>query len=371
MLALLAEILSAVLTALGILQMLRGAMGDTAQEDTLNLVETIAATGSNAVTNPISGTQAIWALLGALQTGSEPSLQTITALLEALTPVTLPPDQPPDWPGQSSDSLLGWPMAEPWWGAYEQIRQVQQVWYDTATQLLGMTQAEGWPDRHGPWFALTAYAPDIGWELVKHGRPGGPLLPPVEVDWTTWDGVQTLVEFLDATWPEYLWDHVGPGSYQTPGIVWGHITGEAAARWRCLVAEWQLPWVSGRAWSALARFTDGLPPMWPGLDRVTLGTPVELTESAIITEAMDGVLVDVTSNKPGAGHFGVDGEDYTWRAGYISFLDATGRAEPNQFLGWNSAFYLPSKMAHANGVCLVLNAILTCTVTPFTINPVP
>lgn len=367
MLALLGEILATVLEVLGILQMLRGILGDTAQEDTLNVVETIAATGTNAVTNPISGVQPIWALIGALQSGAEPSLATITDLIDALTPTTLPPEQPPGWPGETAGSLLGWPMNEPWWGAYEQVRQVQQVWYDTATQLLGMTQAEGWPDRHGPWFALTAYAPDIGWEVVKPWRVGGPLLPPVEVDWATWDGEQTLVQFLNATWPEYLWDHTGPGSYQTPGIVWGHITGEAAVRWRCLVAEWQLPWVSGRAWSALAKLTDGLPPMWPGLAGVSLGTPVELTESGIITAEMDGILVDVTANKAGAGGFGTNGAQYTWRGGWMTFLDATGRAEPYQFMGWASAFYLPKQMAHANGACLVLRDILACTVTPFTI----
>ena len=83
---------------------------------------------------------------------------------------------------------------------------------------------------------------------------------------------------------------------------------------------------------------------------------------------MDGVLVDVTAAKPGAGHFGTDGLRYTWRGGWLAFTDAAGRAEEYQYMGWSSAVYLPKHMAHAGGVCLILRDTLACTVTPFTIS---
>ena len=362
------EILGYILQLLGVVQTIQGQQQEQASQALLTATEGEIITAKNAVTSPVSGNQALYSILGAIQTGTTPSLATITDLITALNPVTLPPSQPPGWSGDNTTNLLGAAVPVPWWGPGTNDAEFQSALFDIESNLLGLTGATGWPDRNGPWFALVEYWTPLQWGMVHPTEPAVPYLPPTDVDWTTWDGVQTLVEFLMASWPEYLWDHNGPAGYTTPGIVWGHVAAEVPARWRCLVEEWQLPFVSGRAWAAISGATLKVPPLWPGLDGVSLGTPVELTDSAILTGPMDGVLVDVTADKPGAGHFGTDGLRYTWRGGWLAFTDAAGRAEEYQYMGWSSAVYLPKHMAHAGGVCLILRDTLACTVTPFTIS---
>ena len=363
----LGELISYVLNALGIIQAIQGQQQKQAQEDTLLVTETGVIVTQNAVTSPVSGNQALYSLLGAIQTGTTPSLATITALIDALTPTTLPSTQPPGWPAESAESLLGAPVPEPWWGEGINESQLQGELFNISSNLLGLTGATGWPDRCGPWFALTEYWTPLQWGMVHPIEPAAPYLPPTDVDWTTWDGVQTLIEFLMASWPEYAWDHNGPAGYPTPGIVWGHIAAEVPARWRCLVEEWQLPFVSGRAYTALTKFRASLAPIWPGLDGVTLGTPTVLTDSGIVLGLMHGAMVTIDSIKPGAGHLGVDGYEHVYHAGFLAFLTDTGAAEERQYLGWNTAYYLPKQMTRASGVLLVLANALQVTVTPFTI----
>jgi hypothetical protein len=368
------EILAAVLEAigyildlLGIANAIQGVLGNPAQQTNLLEVETIAGEGTTAVTSPISGTHAIWALLESVQSGGTPSLQTIIDLIDALTPVTLPPSQPPDWPSENTGNLIGALVNEPWFGPYEQVREVQEEWYDTATQLLGMCGAQGWPDIHGPWFALTSYSPDIGWHLISPLLNPSPALPPIAVDWTTWNGTDTLIEFLNAIDPSYGWDHNGPGAYQTPGIVWGHITGEPQARWRCLVAEWQLPFVSGRAWSILSDLEIRLPPIWPGLASVVLGTPVALDQGVEVVGPLDGVLLDITDMER-LIPYQTMGPYQTYRnLGRFAFYNDDGWQEDWQGVPSLHCQLLPRQMKRAGGLWLAFYTGVTGSVTPFTI----
>jgi hypothetical protein len=362
------DIVAIVTTVMSIVQVIRGEQAKQAKQTDLVTTELLAGESKALLASPTEGLHALKSILDDTNGDLAVDVANLTDLINSLSGYSPAPPDPPPYPGTTSAAVLSALLDNPWWGNYEQTQQLQQVLYQIHAELLGKSQADGWPDKHGPWFALCHYGSDFAWGAVSPLRPGGPVLPPTNLDWTAWDGEMSLVEFLTDFAPDIVWDHVGPGGYGTPGIVWGRPNEDPACQWRCLVAEWQLPFVSGRAWAALAKVTDGLPPVWPGLDKVSLGTPENLTESAIITAAMDGILMDVTADKPGAGGFGADGSHYTWRGGWLAFLDATGRAEEYQFMGWASAFYLPKHMAHAFGVCLVMRDISACTVTPFTID---
>lgn len=366
-LVLLGEIIGYILDAVGLLSTLQGILGNPAQQSNLLTTETLAGEGTTAVTDPISGTHAIWSRLGSVQTGTAPSLQTITNLLDGLSPSPLPPAPPVDWgavmgPGVMSTEQEAptwgeeWPYSQPYNRAFTQFEQMQ----------FGEIGATGWANRENPDFALVFYRTDVGWSLVGPESGGSHKSPPVELDWSEWNGQERLLTFLQRVAPDYLWDNLGPGGYQTPGICWApaETPPYRGTLWRCLVEEWMLPFKSGRLAASLQH---RLAPLWPGLDGVTLGDPVALTGSSIITGPMDGVLLDITANKPGAGHFGTDGTQYTYRGGWLTFLDATGRAEEYQYLGWNSAFLLTKQMPRAGGVCVVLRDIAACTVTPFTL----
>jgi hypothetical protein len=93
-------------------------------------------------------------------------------------------------------------------------------------------------------------------------------------------------------------------------------------------------------------------PVWPGIANVVLGTAVALSTGLTLTEAMDGVLVTVTSVPPGTGFFQFD-DVTSWRyIGAIAFVSDNGDEEFPQNLGFQTAVYCPRTMVHAAAVKL-------------------
>jgi hypothetical protein len=110
------------------------------------------------------------------------------------------------------------------------------------------------------------------------------------------------------------------------------------------------------------------PPVWPGLAKATLGTPVSLATGVTITEAMDGVIVTVTGAPTKQGYFTFD-DARSWRnIGALSFYTDTGAQEYPQSLGFESAIYCPKVMLRAAGVKVRCASGVTGTVTPWTIS---
>jgi len=110
------------------------------------------------------------------------------------------------------------------------------------------------------------------------------------------------------------------------------------------------------------------PPVWPGLAKATLGTPVALATGVTIAEAMDGVIVNIASAPTKQGYFTFD-DVRSWRnIGAVSFYSDTGAQEYPQGLGFESALYCPKVMVRAAGVKVRCASGVTGTVTPWTIN---
>jgi hypothetical protein len=111
-------------------------------------------------------------------------------------------------------------------------------------------------------------------------------------------------------------------------------------------------------------------PVWPGIDNVTLSTPVALALGVTITEPMDGVIVTITGAPTKQGYFTFDDMLSYRNVGALAFIDDNGDAEFWQGLGFTSSVYCPKVMRQAAGVKVRTSADLVGTVTPWTITPV-
>jgi len=290
------------------------------------------------------GLQAIVDKLDLLTVNDTLTLQTV---LDAVNPVTLPASPPPGYGGASA----------------------ADVWAETY-QTTGLTFAD-LVARAGYW----AWALTSGFNWPAAGSPGfvwfGNMVTPrtnpppnvgaeqPQVDWSLWVKGGDLVAFLQANEQYYNWEADVDGSpIADTGLDLG---GGNTLMLRCLMPVKLLD--SG----ALT----GLPPIWPGEDGVTLGTPVVLTETDIVAGPMDGILLTVDSGPGGAGQWGVDTFRSYYRAGYVVFLDADGHADTTQFVGPDDNVFAPKGMTTAASVVVGLNKATQITVTPWTLGAPP
>lgn len=116
-------------------------------------------------------------------------------------------------------------------------------------------------------------------------------------------------------------------------------------------------------WSSLSPI---VPPVWPGLDNVTLGTPVAYADDLTITEPMHGVLLEWTVPPRRTSLYRFGEASYYYRAGRISFGTDNGDMEPPQYLGFANAIYCPTSMVEAASVRIQSESGAEGTVTPWT-----
>lgn len=352
---------------LGILGTISGIVRSTAEESSPLHVETTTDNTQLIVSDASIGNAALRTLALAIDGREATDLPAILSLLGDLTPVTLPSSPPSGYGAPSIGDWAAsmWPVAH--FRDFDRNTTYDQLLYQISMLGATMFYGQGLIDPTCPDFALCADDPGQGYEsMYPYVGRGSGYWAPVNIDWTTWNGTDTLVEFLAAATPGHTWSYTDENGNPTPGHACSPLDVYLNIRWRCLVKESDLPLRSGRLWDAI-KGPSGLPPVWPGLDGVTLGTPSVLTDSGIVVGLMHGITVSIDARKPGAGHFGVDGQDYGWRAGYVAFLTDTGAAEEPQYLGWSSAVYLPKHMTVAAGVLVVLVNTTQLTATPFTI----
>lgn len=110
-----------------------------------------------------------------------------------------------------------------------------------------------------------------------------------------------------------------------------------------------------------------VPPVWPGIAGVSLGTPVAISDGLVVDGPLDGVLVDITGHPAGAGKYGF-GDIASWRyLGGICFVSDNGQAEWPIQMGPEVGVLTPRSMKRAASAVVRLNGGFTGTVTPWTI----
>lgn len=186
-------------------------------------------------------------------------------------------------------------------------------------------------------------------------------------DYTPLEG-ESLMAYLVRTRPQYNWND-DDGTTEPAALVipqeWENLP-RYVLRPRLTRAEWD--GYVGSLYPAPIAVDVNVPPVWPGLDLVTLGTPVALDSGVTITEPMDGVLISITGTEPDYTHFYTYDDLRAWRnVGALVFLSDDGQAEGFQPIGFVSAVYCPRSMKQASAVKLKCGHGLTGTVTPWTI----
>lgn len=109
-------------------------------------------------------------------------------------------------------------------------------------------------------------------------------------------------------------------------------------------------------------------PVWPGIDNVTLGTPVALSHGLVVTEEMDGVIVAVTTPPTRTGLYQIGDQYYDYGVGRIAFESDGGELEPWQYLGFRAALFTPKSMVRASACHLQVLGGAEGTITPWTVS---
>lgn len=217
-----------------------------------------------------------------------------------------------------------------------------------------------------PWFRLTGCSAwNLPWSFDDNTAPGIELPP--QPDWSVWTGPgQSVADILNAQELSYQWamtqgetDYVGyayrPAWTGAPStnVLW------------CIVAQWMLPFVSGSGLITDASKRRNLPPVWPGLDNVTLGEAVALDVALTIAGPMDGVIVELSSVGEDRDFYSFNGQLSYPHLAALAFADDNGAIECYQPISFAKHILTPSRLWRAETCYIRCDPFVSGTVTPW------
>lgn len=264
---------------------------------------------------------------------------------------------PIEWPPQPPVVTLDAPTIEQIWGYGLQAAQgAEGATADRAltTVYLHSKEQASWgrvPIRRAPHFYV-----ERGWDESVYYYEG--ITPPTP-DYSDILPSDSVLSWLTRTeLSGRTWELDEASGYVYSGTTLGN---ETLFRIWCDLTNAELQHLAGSSASASGT------PIWPGIDLVTLGTPVEVTETGVVDGPMDGVLVAISAVENGTGHMAVSTfQNYKW-AGWLAFVNDDGEAEQFQYLNFDSAYYVPKTMRRASSMLIYLGKAATVTVTPWTL----
>jgi hypothetical protein len=107
------------------------------------------------------------------------------------------------------------------------------------------------------------------------------------------------------------------------------------------------------------------PPIWPGIDGVTLGETVPAVASTVLEVPMHGMLWLTTTYPAARARWGAAPYYSVYHTGRLAFITDNGDLEPFQYMGWQNAIYVPQTMGRAAGVVVFLEAGIEGAITPW------
>lgn len=338
--ALLQEILALLGSTSTIVSNIFGLTQHAAQEHAPYAIEKITANAANTVNSPVFGNSALYDLLIAQSAA-------ISLLQAAADPVVLPDPPPPGYGGASSDSITSevWSYPDPTTGHTEADQMT-----DIRTTIFNWANWCSMPLKYNPAF----YASTLWWDAFSDI---GNTPDPLPVDWTDILPDDTLPVFLFRQLPDYTWS-IDPASGLcfAPSI---YAVGTDMIL-TCIITPAQF---ESFKITAVGR---GLPPIWPGLDLVTLGSTFALEDSPTIDGPMDGILVTITSVPAKTGAFIFDSIPSYRNLGAVAFVTDNGEIEAPQSLGFQEAIYCPKSMVSADKVLVRAVGGVTGLITTWT-----
>lgn len=306
-------------------------------------------------------------LTGDVEAPDEMPQNTIQKVVDGTYPVTPVTPPPTGYGGEDAATIVAaiFDHAVTWQNATGEVQLGLQEWLvEVMAALAPLAWATGLPDPRNPYFALVASYPSA----IPYGALlpwAANAIPPVPaLDFTAVLTDDTVLSYLNREQAGYTWTMQGPWGEGIPAGVYAALSGEYAGRyWRCLLTDEQLHLLAGH----LGGGATNVPPVWPGLAGVTLGAPVEVTESQIIDGPMDGINLTVDAVDAGTGKWGITGRWSYYRAGYVQFINDGGGVETIQYMGSDEQTFCPHSMQRAASVLIFLSHATQVTVTPWTL----
>lgn len=257
----------------------------------------------------------------------------IAGVASAISPVTLPTTPPAGYGGASTSDIAD----QVWNGAIATIPSTPGDALLQVARSLNVTSLYDMPLYVGifrvsriDWSAPGIYQSGVGYPTFD---PTGVLVS------------DTLLSCLTRQNPDWTCGNPwGPQSYV--GLDWN---GVSSSHYTTIIDE--------AGFSTLKESLGLLPPsllapVWPGSALATLGTSVALDRTVTLTEAMDGVIVTLTSVPPDKPKYVLGALTATAHIGQIAFIADNGAAEYPQNLSFASEIYVPLALVGASAAVL-------------------
>lgn len=339
-------------TVLSILGLVQSNTAKAAQENVPFHIDTVTSETWALTSDSAVGLAAIKAELliidAHIATVDSSLAAAIAAAQQAVNPVILPTTPPAGYGGPSTGDIA----AEVWLYTFSSGYQAQAMTVSAGLLAYNLgvagvqleSYSQPWFTRGGTWSGTVS--PD--------GYNSDPVFPIANIL-----SADTLSTFLERESGYTGWtDPNGSGYYQVDqggGSDFHYMTTITAAEF-IVLRDGVTPGANLL-----------VPPIWPGLTLVTLGTPVALSTGLTITTPMDGVIIGLTSEPAKAGFFTFDDVNSYRNLGALSFFDDDNNQEAPQSLGFTDAQYVPKTMVRAGGVKLRCVGGVVGTITPWVI----
>lgn len=377
-LQLIPKLVAMVLELLALVGLIKDQTAETSKEHEPYRTEALVRTIDLNVTSPTFGlVQAaeqrddiLTQIQAVRQDTTEPHLPTIEDVLEAVAgiQVSLPETPPPGYGG-------GDPEADIWHrliyietfsdGVQPYYFQDQQNSLGTYMNIDTLYNGVTW--RQNADFVIYALSPwgmgdalTTADSLIFHAAP--------EVDWSQWNGTDSLVTFLNSI---DAYPHWGYGSGNWPGITYACRpwveTGGSAFSMRCVWRDSDLPYISGRHAANMKRLANRSLPVWPGPDGIVWGTAVELGHGFASLESCDGVVVTIEETPSRIGSYDFNGTPSHVHIGSIAFTADFGIIETSQPFSFPQHLVMPKQIAAPTGFIGRAAPGVVGSVNPFTI----
>jgi hypothetical protein len=336
----------------GLVNIINGNTAKAAQENVPFSIDTNTSITEAAVTDGTIGLAAIKTAIDTLTSNQATEFADIMAAIAATqqagSPVTLPTTPPAGYGSVDAATIAATVWATP----------------GPTSSHLAMSMLEDasfFPNQWASWAQQLPFNQYAGWQVIWFEQWSEPLstgsVVPV-LDWTT-------VIATDANAVDWLNRVAGFAIVSDFG---GGCPGATDGFGNVVYAGWlNTPTFLALRDKQLGLGKTTVPPVWPGLAAVTLGTPVAISSSFTVTGPMHGVLIDITAilaNKP---FFDFDGSLSYRNIGALAFQEDNGDEEFPQNLGFTSAVYCPKSMEIAANCVVRADASITGTVTPWVV----
>jgi hypothetical protein len=264
-------------------------------------------------------------------------------------PVTLPTVPPAGYggPTSSANAAAVWSFA-----STDEATAMGQIMSILSVFLRVMEDSGTFQSRLGPGFSY-----NVGLENFIN-NPNTSFVTASIADIQPTDA--SLLDFLQREIGSVTWHQTGLGTY------WADVGGGNALI-QCQLSEGEFEFLRMLAGGPPVHGLPLVPPVWPGITNVTLGTPVAFSGSALsVAGPMDGVIVTITSVNQPLPHYAY-GTAIAWgRLGGLTFVDDNGEAEEYQLFGFVDAIYSPRGMVQAQSCQIRNTSGIVGTVTPWT-----